>query len=51
MRLKGQLPQQPVLRHYYHHHDEHHDFDEHNLDDAYVHTEWQHPLHRGHSVL
>ena len=50
MRLEGQLSQQPVLRH-----DEHNlDYHEHNfdVDDAYVHTEWQqHPLHRGHSVL
>jgi hypothetical protein len=44
------------LRHYYHHHDEHHDFDdehfdEHNLDDAYVHTEWRNLQHRWDSVL
>jgi hypothetical protein len=40
MRLQGQLPQQPLLRHYYEHHDEHyyhydshyHDLDKHNLD-------------------
>ena len=55
MRLKGQLPQQPVLRHYdYHneHYDDsnYHDLDEHNLnvdkhnlddDDGYVHTVWR----------
>jgi hypothetical protein len=53
MRLKGQLPQQPVLWHYYYHHDEQHNehfdddshhlhFDKHNLDydDAWVPTEW-----------
>ena len=55
MRHQGQLPQQPVLRHYYHHHDESHDLDvdEHylDLDDAYVHTAWQRALHRLRLVL
>jgi hypothetical protein len=61
MRLEGQLPQQPLLRHYYEQHYEHYYYDSHNLDldehdldlhDAYVHTEWQlHPLHRRLSVL
>ena len=34
MRLKGQLPQQPLLRHY--HHDEHDlDFDDEHFDDEH----------------
>jgi hypothetical protein len=56
MRLQGQLPQQPLLRHYYEHHDEHYDkhYDKHDHDlddDAYVPTESNRPLHRRHSVL
>ena len=62
MRLKGQLPQQPVLRYHDEHHEyhnEHFDYDEHDLDfdkhnldldDALVPTGFNLLLRR-HSVL